>query len=271
MAINKFFVSDISRQSLNVIFAFTQVICGYFSELTGMGQSIAKAAGLSKIPAQPAGYTFSIWGAIFLWCIIYAVYQAAPANRNNELLRKIGYFTALAFFSNTLWELVVQLSSINWLSALIIVFILIFSLIAYFKLMFFNLPLNNAQKWIVRPAISLLSGWITVAAFLNIASVISYSSLNSFGLGMTDFSIITVITASIFASCLIIAGLGNAWYAGVVIWGLLGIVAENYSNPSTRSLAVVAASMAVLAIASVIAGKIFYGKKPQKNYSEIVK
>ncbi|MCO5183725.1 MAG: tryptophan-rich sensory protein [Anaerolineae bacterium] len=51
----------------------------------------------------PAGYVFSIWGLIYLALAGYAIYQALPAQRNNERLRSIdGLFIASSFF-NSAW------------------------------------------------------------------------------------------------------------------------------------------------------------------------
>ncbi len=48
----------------------------------------------------PAGYVFSIWGLIYLALATYAVYQALPAQRENEPLRRVGYLFALSCLAN---------------------------------------------------------------------------------------------------------------------------------------------------------------------------
>ena len=53
---------------------------------------------------EPALYAFTIWGLIFALSLAYAAYQALPSNRHNPLLRRVGPFTAAAFFCTGLWS-----------------------------------------------------------------------------------------------------------------------------------------------------------------------
>jgi hypothetical protein len=46
---------------------------------------------------EPAGYAFAVWALIFALSLVYAVYGALRANRENPLLRRIGWYTAGAF------------------------------------------------------------------------------------------------------------------------------------------------------------------------------
>jgi hypothetical protein len=42
----------------------------------------------------PAGYAFTIWSLIFTLSLGYAVWQALPSERENPLLRRVGWLTA---------------------------------------------------------------------------------------------------------------------------------------------------------------------------------
>ena len=93
---------DLARQVATVVGALFQVLAG---AVVPIGD-IAKETPSLVIPAD---YAFAIWGPIFLLCLAYAAYQALPANRQNPLLRRVGWFFAGAFFLDGLWEVLVPL------------------------------------------------------------------------------------------------------------------------------------------------------------------
>jgi hypothetical protein len=93
---------DLPRQVATVVGAVFQILAG---AIVPIG-AIAKETSSLVIPAD---YAFAIWGLIFLLCLAYAAYQALPANRQNPLLRRVGWYFAGAFFLNGLWEVLVPL------------------------------------------------------------------------------------------------------------------------------------------------------------------
>src|ERR1035437_9347747 len=90
----------------NVTFAITQILAGFVPQIFGWGMGVGQQSASSQTPVIPAGYAFSIWGLIFALFVAYAIYQALPKNRENELLRQVGFYTLGAFLFCTVWELV---------------------------------------------------------------------------------------------------------------------------------------------------------------------
>src|SRR5918998_4968409 len=91
---------DVVRQVANVVGAVFQIAAPIAT-----GPAIGRISDEYSTLVVPADYAFAIWTPIFLLALIYAGYQALPANRENPLLRRIGWFSALAFFSNGVWEI----------------------------------------------------------------------------------------------------------------------------------------------------------------------
>lgn len=244
--------ADTVRQWLNVIFAVTQILAGGLHEFTGWGRSIAGQSAGSQTAVIPATYAFSIWGFIFLFGIFYAVYQALPKQKTNELLRRIGFFTAGAFFFNTVWELVAQLVSFNWPTLIIIILILISSLGAMWRMTTYKKSLSLKEKWFVNVPVSVLAGWVSAATFANLSSVLNQLQFSNFGLSATDFAIVIIILAGIFGAVITIINRGNILYGLTLVWALVAIVIANVQRPNS-SVAVVAGSMIVV-IGLVVAG-----------------
>ena len=76
---------DVVRQVANVAGAIFQIAVPVFT-----GPAVGRVSAENPTLVVPADYAFVIWTPIFLLALIYAVYQALPANRENPLLRKIG-------------------------------------------------------------------------------------------------------------------------------------------------------------------------------------
>src|SRR5919106_5390209 len=92
---------DVVRQVANVLGAIFQIVAPIAT-----GPAIGRISDENSALMVPADYAFVIWTPIFLLALAYAVYQALPSNRENPLLRRIGWFSALAYFSNGVWEIV---------------------------------------------------------------------------------------------------------------------------------------------------------------------
>ena len=58
--------------------------------LTGLGVSIQDRSDSLPTPLVPIGWTFSIWGLIYLGASAYAVWQFLPRNRDHALNHHVG-------------------------------------------------------------------------------------------------------------------------------------------------------------------------------------
>ena len=96
---------DLARQVANLVGAIFQV--GVTAAAGAAIQGAVDEGPASLI--EPAGYAFSIWALIFILSLGYAVYLAMPSRREDPLLRRIGPFTAGAFFCTGMWSVFVAL------------------------------------------------------------------------------------------------------------------------------------------------------------------
>ena len=94
---------DSVRQAANLVGAFCQVGVTVLASVSI--QEVVERGPGSLV--EPALYAFTVWALIFALSLVYAVYQALPANRENPLLRRIGWYTAGAFACTGLWSVFV--------------------------------------------------------------------------------------------------------------------------------------------------------------------
>ena len=161
---------DIIRQTLNVVFAFAE------AGVSGLGYLIG-ANGFTKNdaatpPIVPAGGAFVIWGVIYAGAIAYAIYQALPRNKENALLRRVGFYTASAYIGTTAWVLAAQVG-LSWLTVICFVWILMSLLGAFFYFFSRQDTFNTLEKWLVVLPLSIYTGWTTVALIANVATALS--------------------------------------------------------------------------------------------------
>src|SRR3712207_7042785 len=76
-------VGDVVRQVANVVGAIFQIAAPIAT-----GPAIGRISDENSTLVVPADYAFAIWTPIFLLALIYAGYQALPAERENQLLRR---------------------------------------------------------------------------------------------------------------------------------------------------------------------------------------
>jgi hypothetical protein len=225
----KIVASDTWRQSLNIFFALTQIIAAFILTLFKIGHSIADSSAAANTSVIPAGYAFSIWGFIFFFALLYAIYQVLPRQRNSAMFRRLGWWTAGAFCFNTIWELVAQLVTFNWPTLLIILIILVFSLGALFALPAYK-DLSPKNKWLVFVPISTLAGWVSAATFANLSSVLYQVGFNNFGLSLNAFSLVIIVFAGFFSLFILYKAAGNFLYGLAIAWALNAIIVANLTR-----------------------------------------
>ncbi|MDD1655137.1 MAG: hypothetical protein LUO91_05460 [Methanomicrobiales archaeon] len=237
---------DLFRQGMNLVFSFAQFLVTLLPAL-GIGTGIGDRASGGEPLVQPIFWAFFIWFPIYAACIAYGIYQAIPAQRENGILRRIGFPTASAFTGVTAYALVAQFGGSDWLLIAIFVWILASLLMAYLPLGEYRHRLTRTEGYLVLAPVSLLTGWVSLAILVNLAAVLKDDRVITAGVMETAFSLVLLVAACLVASLLIHRGKGNAWYAFPVIWGLGGVVVANVMRQSSTIIAV-AAGLAALEI-----------------------
>ena len=212
---------DTLRIVANLITATSQIIIPILP-VFGIGSFVGQQSAAQDIPIVPAGYAFSIWSVIFLASFIYALCQALPKHKAHTLFRAIGWYTAGAFLANTAWMVVAQFTNINWLTAVLICFILGFSLRALFIVARFDRTKEKLPYIAAYIPISMLAGWVSAATPLNIVSVFHIQGI------FINTLILTLLILS--ASYMVIKTRGNMIYILTIIWALIGIIVRQMTE-----------------------------------------
>ena len=200
----------------------------------------------------PAGYTFAIWGIIYLLLLFFAIYQGRSLfvkTNDNSFVLKIGWWFILSCVFNSLWVFA-WIYEFTGLSC-VFIFLLLFSLL---KIVWNNrMELDDERFSIIAfvwwPFV-IYSGWVTVASIANVSTYLIKIDWNGFGISDITWTIVMIVIA-------VIINLVATWkrnmreFALVGTWALIGIANANTDiNTTISSIAYVSAAILLLNSAS---------------------
>lgn len=202
----------------------------------------------------PAGYVFSIWGLIYLGLVVFAVYQALPAQRNNPRLREIFAPFMIASAANIAWIFLWHYQQFLW--TLVAMVTLLASLIViYSRLQRGRRNASRAELWFAHLPFSVYLGWISVATIANAADVISLTRWTGFGLSDVFWTVAMLITGLALV-VLTVWRHRDAAFALVFLWAYIGIgVAQQGSAVVAIAAFIGAILLALLAVAAPFVGR----------------
>jgi hypothetical protein len=212
------------------------------------GQGTGEISDRFAIYFVPAGYVFSIWGLIYLGLIAFAIYQALPAQRDNELLRGIYPAYWIGSIANAAW---IYLWHYEFFPLTLVAMFTILAtlLVIYWHLSEKRSSLDRQQKWFLKFPFSVYLGWISVATIANISQVLYSINWGGWGISPVIWAVIMIAVASVL-------GLLMSWleqdklYVLVLIWAFVGIA---YSQDAALVVNSAWFASAILFLAAVIA------------------
>jgi translocator protein len=242
---------DRLRRVLNLLLSIAQFASAALVFSSERGNQLFYDPSTRDPLIVPADYTFAVWSVIFPTSIIYGIYQALPRNGDNELLRRIGFWTAFAFGCLALWSPATLLDPVRYTVPLFFG-ALVGLIVALYQISRLRRPLTRSETWCVLVPLSIFAAWCTVGTIAN-------TSTSLFALGYTDivfseqtWAVIMLIVGGLISSLMTIVGRGNVPYALTIIWALIGIVVANVTerdNPVVATVAgIVAAGVALVLV-----------------------
>ncbi|WP_010227297.1 hypothetical protein [Gillisia marina] len=237
---------------LNLLSVLFAIMMSYFSQILELNNNTIRKLSLENDTLfTPSGFTFSIWGVIYIGLIVMAghqLYKTFIGDDDDGLNFKTGPWFIIANVANALW-VVVWLYEYAFLSV-ILMLIILFSLI---KLIL----INNMERWDAPFKtiayfwwpICLYSGWITVATIANISSVLVNYKWDGWGLNEVLWANIMIVVAVII-NLLMIYTRNMREFALVGVWAFVGIYFKNIEAiPNVAYVAMAAAILLFLNIA----------------------
>jgi hypothetical protein len=232
-------------------FIVTVIINGLANTTIIGGKNTAEISDMYPTLITPVGYTFSIWGIIYLLLAIFLVYQALPSQREKTFQKQISGLFILTCLFNVSWLFLWQNNYISYSVILIIGFLL--SLIAiYLRLNIGKSKVPLKEKLAVHLPFSVYLGWLTIATIANITIALTAVNWDGFGIAAETWAILVLVVALLITLAVIFTRRDIA-YSLVVIWALAGIaVNQTVSNVIlTAEIAIIIIAVALVAMLAV--------------------
>ncbi len=181
----------------------------------------------------PAGFTFSIWGVIYISLSALVVYHLVMARKktadhpaNRDLLR-MGPWFILNNIATALWT-VVWTGEQLLLSVILIIVQLISLVIIHRSLNIYDLSRTIQSKAFTQFPLSIYLGWISIATIANTSTYLA--SINwTGGLAPETWTVI-MITVAVLLTAVVVFTRRNVFYGLVVVWALYGILSKRNSE-----------------------------------------
>lgn len=237
-------MTGISRQAALLLATLMTLVTNYLSNaLPLFGNSNKEVSDSLPNAFTPAGLTFAVWGPIFLGLLVFAVYQALPAQRGPRLDRLFWPFL-LANVLNVGWLLAFQ--SLNYGLSVLIMLALLSSLVWLYLWVQELEPHGTERLTLLLPA-SLYLAWISVATIANITAWLVSLGVTSglAGLGATAWAALLVVIAALIGVFFLLRFRDYA-FAAILLWAFYGVYAARPEVTAVAVAAGLAAGMVML-------------------------
>ncbi|TFG12339.1 hypothetical protein EU537_09805 [Candidatus Thorarchaeota archaeon] len=231
---------------------------------------------------SPAGFTFAIWGPIFLFQALFYFYQARDIFKPFEekismpYVHDVNVFFLLSWLSTAAWYILWG-GGYVWPGVAAMFAYLLTSLGAYLRLGI-NLRERSLREHIfVTVGWSMLCGWITVAAIVNTSSALVLSGFSAAPIGEVGWTIIVLVIALVIY-LLVLFTRNDFVFSSVGVWALIGVLASLLSPLTTfyfEIVLVTALGIIILALSMIFwvtykirKGDFFILKKISGNKTE---
>ncbi|WP_179338304.1 tryptophan-rich sensory protein [Winogradskyella ludwigii] len=237
----------------NGIAFIATVFINYLSNTGALNNTtIGEVSNSYRSLFTPAGYTFAIWGIIYLLLLSFVVFQSRSLFikvKNDDFVLKTGWWFMLSCLFNSLWVFawIYEYTGVSCL----FIFLLLGSL--------FKIVINNRMELDDKPfpviafvwwPFVIYSGWVTVASIANVSTYLVKMGWDGFGLSNITWTIILILVAVVI-NVVITWQRNMREFALVGAWALIGIGnANQLTNETIMYIAFLSA--AVLIISSSI-------------------
>jgi hypothetical protein len=253
---------DIWRAGLVLVFAIGQIATTQASDLLGFTETVQSRAEAAEHPLVPIEYAFAIWGLIYLGAIVFAVWQILPGNLSNPVSRRIGWWAAGMYAINTVWQIWAPWAGLDWITFGLLACALGFGIWALNRLQSLGRPLTRREWAVAAAPLGLLTGWLTAATFVNLASSAQWAGLSPFTPQPLMVSI-ALLSGTLLFAALAVNGTRSSTQVTAIIWALHGIVVANL----IREPQPVLAAMAAAGILIVVVGRVLPSLRPVSRRS----
>jgi hypothetical protein len=214
----------------------------------------------AKYPSlfTPAGFTFSIWGVIYLMLLIFVVWQALPAQRSNEKVAKISKYFQINCLMNALWIVVWHYDLLAL--SLVVMLVILATLILIYRTLIASLdaasPIEHIALYL---PFSLYTGWISLATIANASVLQIASGWDDVWLTSVQWTLLKLAVAGALGATMVLR-YRDLPFVLVVAWAAYGISVMQSATPEVAGAAMSLSLLALILAAADGARRLARGQ-----------
>ena len=201
----------------------------------------------------PAGFTFSIWGVIYLLLAVFIFFSLKQVITGREVFpafKQVGILFFLTCLANAAWIFAWHYEKLI-LSLLVMLTLLTLLIIIYQRLDSRPYDERHRDKFPAKLPFSIYLAWISVATVANATAVLVGLHWNRFGLS-EQFWTVLLLAVVLILTLIFIFKKKDFLFALTIFWALLGILYKRIKDTASADRAVEIAVLVSLAIIFLI-------------------
>ena len=239
MSLNK----PVFFQAINAVAFVVTILVNSLAGSTTLlgGVTSADISDMYPTLVTPAGFTFAIWGVIYVLLAVFVIYQFM-SKWDKSFIQTIGWLFALSSALNIFWLFLWHYDLVTY-SLLLMLGLLVTLIGIYRKLDIGKAKVSLTERLCVHLPFSVYLGWISIATIANVSVALTAVEWDGFGVEPQTWAVVIIAVALILTLVMLLSRKDIA-FSLVVIWALVGIM----SKQSTYEDIVLASQFAIVVI-----------------------
>ena len=205
----------------------------------------------------PSGITFSIWGVIYLFALIFILFQLFSkqklVKKDQASLQTINKIYIITCLLNATWLITWQFK-IFWLSVIIMVGLLL-GLISIMREIKKSTITRGLRFWL-NSTFGFYLGWIMVATIANVTVLLVSSGWEAFG-NIAEWWTVAILAVGALLGSITTLVFKNIYCSATLVWGYVGILLQHldvdkFNGQYGNILTAVIVSIVVIGICGLI-------------------
>jgi benzodiazapine receptor len=234
--------TDLARGLAVVALAVIQIVVAGLGGSGARGEGVGTVARSYPTPVLPAGWTFAIWGLIYVAFLGYAIYQVLPAQRTRAVHRATGWWLAVSAVLNMAW--ILAFSARYVVLAEVVILALLVVLARVYGRSSRERAAGVTERVAFRLPVALYTGWVSLAVVAGTAATGARLGLPGDGALAEIAAVLVLLVAAGIVASVVTYATAVVGYAAAAVWALVGIALND--PPAAVGVAAAVAAVVVL-------------------------
>ena len=211
------------------------------------GQTMPEISAKYPSLFTPAGFTFSIWGVIYLALLVFVIWQALPAQRSNPRVAKISRYFQVNCLMNALWFVVWHYDLLA--ISCVVMLVILFTLAQIYRALIAEIDsVPFIEHITLYLPFSIYTGWISLATIANLSAFQTGSGWDNVWLTAVQWTLLKLAVAGALGATMVLR-YRDIPFAMVVAWAAYGISVMQSATPEVSGAAATLALLALILVA----------------------